>query len=79
MIAGYKEEAPLVVTIAMSLLVSHAVANDCVVATGLDDITLRTKDGPSSIATSASRMSGYFATASGSVLPSNSYSLTHDR
>jgi len=45
MIAGYKEEAPSVVTIAMSLLVSHAVANDCVVATGLDDITLRAKDG----------------------------------
>jgi ketosteroid isomerase-like protein len=46
MIAGYKEEASSVVTIAMSLLVSHAVAYDCVVATGLDDITLRAKDGP---------------------------------
>jgi hypothetical protein len=45
MIAGYREEAPSVVTIAMGLLVSHAVANDCVVATGLDDITLRAKDG----------------------------------
>lgn len=45
MIAGYREEAPSVVT----------------------------------IATSASRMSGYFATASGSVLPSNSHSLTRDR
>lgn len=44
-IAGYREEAPSVVTIAMGLLVSHAVANDCVVATGLDDITLRAKDG----------------------------------
>ena len=46
MIAGYKEEAPSVVTAAMSLLVSHAVANDCVVATGLDDTSLRAKDGP---------------------------------
>jgi hypothetical protein len=46
MIAGYKEEAPSVVTIAMSLLVSHAVANDCVVATGPDDTSLRAKDGP---------------------------------
>jgi hypothetical protein len=45
MIAGYKEEAPAVVTISMTLLVSHAVANDAVVATGLDDITLRQKDG----------------------------------
>lgn len=45
MLAGYKEEAPSVVTISMTLLVSHAVANDCVVATGLDDITLKGKDG----------------------------------
>jgi ketosteroid isomerase-like protein len=45
MIAGYKEEAPWVVTISMTLLVSHAVANDAVVATGLDDITLKDKDG----------------------------------
>ncbi len=45
MMAGYKEEAPLVVTISMTLLVSHAVANDAVVATGLDDITLKEKDG----------------------------------
>jgi ketosteroid isomerase-like protein len=45
MIAGYKEEAPSVVTIGMTLLVSHAVADDCVVATGLDDITLKAKDG----------------------------------
>lgn len=44
-IVGSKEEAPSIATIAMSLLVSHAVANDCVVATGLDDIALRAKDG----------------------------------
>src|ERR1700752_1486710 len=48
MIAGYKEEAPSIVTIGMTLLVSHAVADDCVVATGLDDITLKAKDGKTS-------------------------------
>jgi hypothetical protein len=45
MIAGYKEEAPSVATISMTLLVSHAVSNDAVVATGLDDISLRQRDG----------------------------------
>ena len=45
MVAGYKEEASSVVTISMTLLVSHAVANDAVVATGLDDISLRQRDG----------------------------------
>jgi hypothetical protein len=45
MIAGYKEEAPSVATINMTLLVSHAVSNDTVVATGLDDISLRQRDG----------------------------------
>jgi len=45
MIAGYKAEAPSVATISMTLLVSHAVADDCVVATGLDDITLKDKNG----------------------------------
>jgi hypothetical protein len=45
MIAGYKEEAPSVATISMTLLVSHAVSNDTVVATGLDDISLRQRDG----------------------------------
>ena len=45
MLAGYKEEAPSVVAISMTLLVSHAVANDTVVATGLDDITLKDKQG----------------------------------
>jgi hypothetical protein len=45
MITGYQEEAPRVVTITMTLLVSHAVTDDCVVATGLDDIALKDKDG----------------------------------
>lgn len=45
MLAGYKEEAPSIVTINMTLLVSHAVSSDCVVATGLDDIALKEKDG----------------------------------
>jgi ketosteroid isomerase-like protein len=45
MIKGYREEAPSVITINMTLLVSHAILDDCVVATGLDDITLRGKDG----------------------------------
>ena len=45
MVAGYKEEAPSIVTISMTLLVSHAVADDSVVATGLDNITLKSKDG----------------------------------
>ncbi len=45
MIAGYREEAPFVVALSMTLLVSHAVANDAVVATGLDDITLKDKEG----------------------------------
>ena len=48
MIAGYKEEASSVSTISMTLLVSHAVSNDTVVATGLDDISLRQRDGSSS-------------------------------
>lgn len=45
MIKGYKEEASSVTTISMTLLVSHAVSNDTVVATGLDDISLRQRDG----------------------------------
>jgi hypothetical protein len=45
MIAGYKEEASSVTTISMTLLVSHAVSNDTVVATGLDDISLRQRGG----------------------------------
>jgi len=45
MIAGYEEGANSVFTISMTLLVSHAVSNDTVVATGLDDISLRQRDG----------------------------------
>ena len=45
MIAGYKEEAPSIATINMTVMVSHAVSNDTVVATGLEDITLRQRDG----------------------------------
>jgi hypothetical protein len=45
MIAGYKEEAPSITTISMTLLVSHAVSSETVVATGLDDISLRQRDG----------------------------------
>jgi ketosteroid isomerase-like protein len=45
MIAGYKEEASSIATISMTVMVSHAVSNDTVVATGLEDITLRQRDG----------------------------------
>jgi ketosteroid isomerase-like protein len=45
MIKGYQDESPRVLTISMTLLVSHAVTDDCVVATGLDDISLKDKDG----------------------------------
>jgi ketosteroid isomerase-like protein len=45
MLAGYKEEAPSIATINMTVMVSHAVSNDTVVATGLEDITLRQRDG----------------------------------
>jgi hypothetical protein len=45
MLAGYKEEAPSIATISMTVMVSHAVSNDTVVATGLEDISLRQRDG----------------------------------
>ena len=45
MLAGYKEEAPSVMGLSMTMMVSHAVANDAVVVTGLDDITLKDKSG----------------------------------
>lgn len=45
MIDGYKAEAAATANISMSLIVSHAVAPNTVIATGLDDITLRDKDG----------------------------------
>ncbi len=45
MMAGYKTESSLTSDIKMTFLVTHAVAVDTVVAIGLDDITLKEKDG----------------------------------
>jgi ketosteroid isomerase-like protein len=45
MIAGYKEEAPRVLTLKMQVLVAHAVAPNAVIASGLDDITLKSSGG----------------------------------
>jgi len=41
MIAGYKAEAPRVLSLKMQVLVAHAVAPNAVIASGLDDITLK--------------------------------------
>ncbi len=45
MLKGYKEEAPRVVSLKMQVLVAHAVAPNAVIASGLDDITLKDSDG----------------------------------
>jgi ketosteroid isomerase-like protein len=45
MLEGYKTESALTSDIKMTFLVTHAVAADAVIATGLDDITLKGKDG----------------------------------
>jgi hypothetical protein len=45
MMAGYKEEADATTNITMGLLISHAVAPNAVIAVGLDDITLKDKQG----------------------------------
>jgi ketosteroid isomerase-like protein len=45
MLAGYKEEAPRVLSLKMQVLVAHAVAPNAVVASGLDDISLRASGG----------------------------------
>ena len=45
MVAGYKEEAPRVLSLKMQVLVAHAVAANAVIASGLDDIALKGKDG----------------------------------
>jgi ketosteroid isomerase-like protein len=45
MLEGYKTESSLTSDIKMTFLVSHAVAANAVIATGLDDITLKAKDG----------------------------------
>jgi ketosteroid isomerase-like protein len=45
MVAGYKEEAPRVVSLKMQVLVAHAVAANAVIASGLDDIATRDNSG----------------------------------
>src|SRR5579864_999231 len=45
MLAGYKAESSLTSNIKMTFLATHSVAADTVIATGLDDITLKGKDG----------------------------------
>jgi ketosteroid isomerase-like protein len=45
MIAGCKEEAPRVLSLKMQVLVAHAVAPNAVIASGLDDITLKSSGG----------------------------------
>ena len=45
MVAGYKEEAPRVVSLKMQVLVAHAVAANTVIASGLDDITTKSSSG----------------------------------
>jgi ketosteroid isomerase-like protein len=45
MVAGYKEEAPRVVSLKMQVLVAHAVAANTVIASGLDDIAIRGTNG----------------------------------
>jgi ketosteroid isomerase-like protein len=45
MLEGFKSESSLTSNIKMTFLVTHAVAADSVIAIGLDDITLKAKDG----------------------------------
>ena len=45
MLEGYKTESSSTSDIKMTFLVTHAVAANAVIATGLDDITLKAKDG----------------------------------
>lgn len=45
MLAGYKSESSLTSNIKMTYLATHAVSADTVIATGLDDITLKAQDG----------------------------------
>ena len=45
MIAGYKEEAPKVVSLKMQVLVAHAAAANTVIAMGLDDIATKSSSG----------------------------------
>jgi ketosteroid isomerase-like protein len=45
MLEGYKTESSLTSNLKYTFLVIHAVAADAVIATGLEDITLKDKDG----------------------------------
>jgi ketosteroid isomerase-like protein len=45
MVAGYKEEAPRVISLKMQVLVAHAVAANVVIASGLDDIATKGSNG----------------------------------
>jgi len=45
MLEGYKTESTSTTNIKMTYLATHAVSADAVIATGLDDITLKGKDG----------------------------------
>lgn len=45
MVAGYKAEAPRVISLKMQVLVAHAVAANTVIASGLDDITTKGSNG----------------------------------
>jgi ketosteroid isomerase-like protein len=45
MVAGYKEEAPRVLSLKMQVLVAHAVAANTVIASGLDDIATKGSNG----------------------------------
>jgi hypothetical protein len=45
MLEGYKTESSLTSNIKMTFLATHAVAAETVIAVGLDDITLKAKDG----------------------------------
>ena len=45
MIAGYKEEAPRVVSLKMQVMVAHAVSANAVIASGLDDIATKSSSG----------------------------------
>jgi ketosteroid isomerase-like protein len=45
MVAGYREEAPRVLSLKMQVLVAHAVAPNSVIASGLDDIATKGSNG----------------------------------
>lgn len=45
MLQGYREEASRVVSLKMQVLVAHAVAPNAVIASGLDNIALKSGNG----------------------------------